>query len=787
MATVTKTGPSVGSGFRMARLRLQLDRTDYSSTSTVRFRVWVETSNAEQWTISLTTWGGWSNTGNRASRIDHFGSFGWSTAKRTLVYDHTRSIERYYGGSQTISGSAQVTGIGAGQSPVSATGNNGISITVPARPILAPNAPTGASRSRSSDTRHTVSWSATFSGARPLSRFRIQRHDGLRNSTWRTVTTVASSSRSWTDTSTIYNTRYRWRIRAENDAGSSAWDYTSFISTTPPIARTPTVRHQGGDNLVTVNRGGTNFNVRCTVQHQSAAVGGSWSGWSTIHTTSSITAKNGTVTVRHVDVDNTRRHRYRTRYENVTDSPTLQGPWSDASSIIELLAQPNAPTGLSPNGQTLDSAAGWNARWTHNSVDGTEQTRVEFRSRISGGEWVNATRNQSSELWDGLFASRLEGGSYTEWQVRTWGEFPDPSPWSAIATVYGSEKPQATITEPEDGAVLAGSSVAAAWEFFDPESTTQAQWEATLYDGFDAPMEFRSGSGPTYAAAFLEQLDDDTTYQVGVRVRDGDRLWSDEVRTTFSTEFALPPAPTFSAFFDPESGAVVLDIGVPAPTEGEVEADHVQVWRGIDAEREVLIGERLALGASFTDYLPHLVKPNYYRVVSVSTLPSVRSSVSTPVQVEKHQRQGWVYFNAGTGFERVVRVRADAEVQVTQGREKAMRTFAGRSRPVEFSGEHETWGGSLSVKLAPSEPGHATRDDLARIVQLPAPICYRDITAPSGMRVFVSLGDFDHSQRGVVSNGSLPFTRVEDPEIKHTDAALATGQLPGSGDSGEGE
>ncbi|WP_157075464.1 hypothetical protein [Nesterenkonia jeotgali] len=563
--------------------------------------------------------------------------------------------------------------------------------------------------------------------------------------------------------------------------------YTPFISTTPPGAITPLVRHQNGDNLVTVNRGGTNFNVRAIVQHQSAAVGGSWSGWSTIHTTSSITAKNATVTVRHVGVDSTRRHRYRTRYENVTDSPTLQGEWSSVSSSIELLARPNAPTGIRPDGQTLDASRDFPVSWQHNSVDGTDQTRRQLRTRVGGGTWdVDDEENGSTSTV--LDSGRLEGGQQTEIQVRTWGEFPDASDWSAIATVYASERPEATITTPEERELLTGSSVTVAWSYFDAEETNQAAWEATLYDAFDSPLEFRSGSGTTAAATFLEQLDDDTTYQVGVRVRDGDRLWSDEVRTTFSTEFALPPAPSVSTFFDPETGAVVLHIGVSAPDEEEVEADHVQVWRGIDSDREVLIGERLAPGASFTDYLPHLVKPNYYRVVSVSTLPSVRSSVSTPVQAEEIDREeGWLYFNAGTGFERVIRVRADADVQVTQGREKAMRTFTGRTRPVEFSGEHETWQGSLSVKLSPSEPGHATRDDFAEIVQLPAPICYRDVTEPSGQRVFVSLGDFDHSQQGIESTGSIPFTRVEDPEIKHTDAALATGQLPGGGDSGEGE
>lgn len=653
--------------------------------------------------------------------------------------------------------------------------------------MAVPFTPTGFTLIRSTDTTHFLSWSNNFTADRLIDKFRIQRHDGLRNPNWRTVTVVNGSIRAWTDDTTQQNTRYQWRIRAENSDGVTSWVYSAYISTRPPGAVTPTVSHKGGDNLVTVTRGGTNFNVRSIIQHQSAAAGGSWSSWATVHTTTAIAPIGASVTFRHVDVDPTRRHRYRNRLENVTDSPTFQGNWSNESAVIELLAPPNAPSSVNPNGVTIDAGKDWPVSWVHNPVDSTEQTRREVRTRVNGGDWLVAGLD-TSDMFVVLGTDRLQGGASTEIQVRTWGDHPDPSPWSAISTFYSSELPQATITSPGEDEVLDRSSVRAEWSYFDAEGTKQSQWQATLYDSFSNPLEFRSGSGASTSTSFREQLEDAKDYRIGVSVRDGDRMWSEETITEFSTDFALPPAPVFTATFDPDSGVVVLDIKAIPKNSVQVSAEYIQIWRGIGSDAEVLIGDGIDKSSSFTDYLPHLVLPNYYRVVSVSALPSVASSPVVPVQVEERQRQGWVYFNGGTGFERVVRVRANADVQVTQGREKALRTFVGRKRPVEFSGEHETWEGSLSIKLAPSEPGHATRNDFADIVQLPAPICYRDVTAPTGNRVFVSLGDFDHSQRGVVSDGSLSFTRVEDPEIRHTNAALATGQLPGAGDgSGEDE
>lgn len=783
MATVSRTGPAKGSGYRKSRLVIQLDSTNYTTYTTVRCRIWVQTSNTENWSINLTTYGGWSSSGQVTGQINHTGGYGWDTSsKQTLIYNHTRNIDRYYGSETTISASATVSGIGGGQSPISVST---ISITVPKRPITAPNTPTSPVRSRNSDTSHTVSWSASSSTDKPISRFRIQRYDGLRDPNWKTVTTVSSDARSWTDTSTRANTRYRWRVCAENDAGVSSWAETANISTTPFTAVVPTVRHTGGNNLVTVTRGSANYNVRVLIQHQSSLPGRSWSGWSTVHTTGSITAKDATVTFSHAGVDTTRWHRYRAALQNVTDSPTLTGAYSSASATIELLQAPAAPTSLSPNGATLDASLNFLASWRHNSRDGTDQIRREVRSRINGGTWNHSPiGNSGSNSWS-LGASRLQGGATTEWQVRTWGEHANPSPWSATATVFGSEKPSVTIETPTEGQVVSGSSVEATWSYFDPEDTEQAQWQATLYDEQDNALEHQSGSGTTNMVTFRYQLLNNTTYKVGMRVRDGSRLWSDIVVNTFSTVFALPPTPNFTAFFDEDSGAVVIEPSLPDLEGDLVEAAHLQIWRAIGEGPEVIIGDQLPIDGAFTDYTPHLVIPNYYRVVAVSSLPSVASSAPRAIQVEEHQRNGWVYFNAGAGFERVVRVRADASIEISQSRNKALRSFVGRVNPVEFIGEHQILEGTLSMKLAPSEPTHATRDDMAQIVQLPAPICYRDITAPNGTRMFVSLGGFSHGQAGVVSDGSITFTRVEDPEVRHTNSAISAGTLPDGPGGGE--
>ena len=74
------------------------------------------------------------------------------------------------------------------------------SITIPALPVYAPTAPTGASVVRNSDNKATVSWTNHIDSTHPYSGIKIERK--IDAGSWVQVVTASAGSTSWIDTGT---------------------------------------------------------------------------------------------------------------------------------------------------------------------------------------------------------------------------------------------------------------------------------------------------------------------------------------------------------------------------------------------------------------------------------------------------------------------------------------------------------------------------------------------------------------------------------------------------------
>ncbi|WP_165391900.1 fibronectin type III domain-containing protein [Zhihengliuella halotolerans] len=597
-----------------------------------------------------------------------------------------------------------------------------------------------------SDTQLDGSWNLpTATSGKPRDRVRIQVWD-LVSGSYSTAYVGGPSRTSYTYNSAEADNRYRLRVRAENDAGSSDWAYSGYVPTRPAPAADLVAVRSGTDISVTwdiVAR----YNTGLKFAHSED--GGAWN-----YDLATLAADTTSYT--HVGPDPAKTHQYAV----AMTADGRQSEWA-YSAVVQLLTNPLAPTPTAPL-DAFDGASVMAFYWVHNPVDGTAQTAYEIQYRVDGGDWTSTGKLAGSSFSHEFAGGTFANGATLEWQVRTWGEYatePSESPWSETVLLEVSSTPTVNLTTPADAAVVETSSLTAAWSYGDAEASSQTGWAVVLYSAADAALETLQGTDDAASAVFETYLKDGASYSVGVAVRDGAGLWSAEDRNYFTVDYAEPPAPAVTANFDVDTGAMMITIDTPDAVAPAPEAEYVDLYRAIDDGPWTLIATNLPKTTALTDYIPALVGVNHYRAVSVSALPSTAESLV--VQVVVDAGEGWCYLNAGPGFSVVARVRANAKRSRSFSREKVLHEFAGRTHPVEFAGEHRRHTGSLAVRVSPNPDGGATLTQLRRVVDLPAPVCYRD---PLGERIFVSLQELADSSERIVTDANFSWTEVSHHE-----------------------
>ncbi|MCZ4148461.1 hypothetical protein BZG21_28815, partial [Escherichia coli] len=92
----------------------------------------------------------------------------------------------------------------------------------------------------------------------------------------------------------------------------------------------------------------------------------------------------GTTSWTHASPDPTKTYQYRLKTGVWATASTETGPdlwsaFSARSNVVQLLAPPNAPTGLVPSATAVDGMDSIAFNWVHNSVDTTSQTAYEVQ------------------------------------------------------------------------------------------------------------------------------------------------------------------------------------------------------------------------------------------------------------------------------------------------------------------------------------------------------------------------------------------------------------------------
>jgi hypothetical protein len=713
----------------------------YNSTGGVS-----DTSN----TLSVT--GDWPNSSGAVSISIPYGG-GSQT-----VYDQSQAFSKAYGSTPSKSFSASLSGINYWGTTVSTSG----STTIPARAYSLPTAPSSVSATRVSDAQFTVGWTNNSTGnsttSAPYASQSVQRWDNVTNA-WATIATgLSGAATSYTDSTTVANRRYQYRIVAINSSGSATSSASSAVQTTPNAPTTAAANRSGSDIIVTFTEGQSS-GMSVTFEIYDLPNGGA--------AVLLATVASGLGTYTHTSPNAAQTHQYKVRAKSAAGT-TLYSTYA-TTGVVQLLTAPNAPTGLGPT-TPADASESRTLSWTHNPIDTTAQRKFQVRHRASGGSWTTETAVTSDTSSWVLAGGTYSNGTTVEWEVRTWGSATSggsdgtgASVYSATASFVTSARPTATISAPADAGTLTDSTIAAAWTYYQAASSAQAQWRVTLLDGTSATLEIKSGAGTAASTTMATPGQDGETYTIRVEVASTVGLWSIADESTFDVSY-LPPSEVEAALsWDRNSGTVQLtltkaawdDVATVEPVSATIDRsdDGGDTWTRVATE--VALGDTTAV---IDTQVPTLATAQY-RVTAISALPSTFVGASQGITINETER---AYLGYGPSFATILVFYGNLSLSSKVERAEVVEVFAGRvgsdNRPagVVISGETRTRDVGVAARFINAD-GFAVRDDFEDASLAGGLMLYRD---PTGRVLYGRLSGLNTSE-SISIFGDVTFTMTE--------------------------
>lgn len=568
-------------------------------------------------------------------------------------------------------------------------------------PVAVPLPTTAPTVTRTSDVSHSLAWALGSQVAGPYASQEVLRRERVGGvwGAYSVIATLGAAVTTYVDGTTVANKSYQYAIRATNASGNATSTDSGIVWTTPGVPTSPAAAKDVAGNIVVTWAAPASAPNAADLKYEVSESTDGGTIWTVLTTTAA-----GALTWTHTAPSAVLPHIYRIRAivnpVGLVGSGLASGYVS--TNTVQLLTPPAAPTNLtsSPAG-TANRAQAIVLSWTYNSLDSSPQTKYTLQHRAVGsGSWTTTLGPVSSaQSFYAMPPNTYPTGTAFEWQVLTYGLHASPGPYSAVATVQISSVPGVSISSPAAASVVTTATLTVTWAFSDPDGDPQGSWEAILFED-GVPVETKVGSDTALTTTFAYRLKELTPYTVQVRVRDSRGLWSTPDTKAFTVNYPEPPVPVItSSEWNWETATIEIEISVPAPTGGEVAADHLEVWRSIDDGPYMLLVNDLPPDTiSYQDTTPTVDGKNEYVVVAVSDLPSAAQSdpevlAATVVTPQEGDGRPAVWLSGGPGFTIVGRLATEVDVVAGRLRERVLRRYAGRPLPVEHSGEHvdETW------------------------------------------------------------------------------------------------
>jgi len=555
--------------------------------------------------------------------------------------------------------------------------------STPARLFDAPPAPTSVTTTYQSDAKRTAGW--VFADTDSARATAIEIAGWLQSrDTWSGAASLAASARSHIDTASAPNNRTRYRARAVNAAGGSAWAYGPYVSTTPAASTGVSAARSGSsDIIVTLTNRALSSQAKHDIQGQSSTDGVTWSAWTAVsgHTGIAAGAVGAVITRTLTGLDPAKRWRF--RVITWVQEPTYLSATSGTSNVILLLQAPAAPRLIEP---VTTQPAGNKVTFSvsHQSVDGSGQTAAEVRYRLDGGAWVTLTITGAATT--ATSTTTIPAGAL-EWQARARGAHADWSPWSGVASVLVAERPAVTITSPADGAPYVSNRLTLTATYSDPSGAAMTRYRRILRDALGAVLEDQTttrnlADGSALTVAYSTVLVDGASYVAELLVTSGTGLQSVGAQITVPVAFLLPAVPTLVATWDPQSATVDLQVadGVAGVGVAETVANRIERSLGGGLTWET-VADMVPVDGTTADPLPPFRPTLLYRAVAISALGA--ETESAPVEVDATCGDLWLTAEDGARC----RIELDLALQVSYGHTRVAEEYLGQVLPEAHYGD----------------------------------------------------------------------------------------------------
>ena len=671
-------------------------------------------------------WSWWGYYGSGSESFSFSSGYGQTVYKQLSQWSFTVPLE--YGREKTVM-------IGASLGPIWNGGNPSVEnwITLPARPVVLPNAPTQVTASRVSDQQANIKWVAPASGeSNPIDYFVVERR--LDESDQWTIVAPVKDAVSFADMGLLPGHKYSYRVKSDNAAGGSEYvEAERPVFTTPPApVNVRAVKDASGDIVVTWENKAPYTPTR-------------WEVYDGDKLAALVTLDVEKCRWEHSSPRLDVTHQYRV----VCVGGSVSSPKSEPSNVVQLLARPNAPEPTS-DGLYFPADEPVTLGWRFNATDSSPQTRFKLQYVLRGSGTQGPLFDKASSKQE-CAVGVLPRGSYEYW-VQTWGLHADPSPVSRRALFYVETRPVVSIQSP--GQVVKTSFIDVSWAYSSMGGPVQTKAIVELYQGDNRLVESQVARGSQANVRLKTYLKNGLSYRVSVTAVNAHGVKSKTVSQTFRVEYEQPPAPRVYIEWDDEVGCVRVRVVNPAPEAGKPGAVRNRVERSADGLSWTLLTEDLPVSGALVDYQSPSHGSVSYRVTATSDLPSSSTTVES-IDVES-----WaMWIGGGQDFSSTVALRWDPVHSCKMGlANRKLHRFAGREKAVEMSGKHREKTLSLSAVLFDEDFPLIQR--LEELSYLPGPFLYRD---PMGRSVYCSVSGVS-VDRGLSGKWSA---KIEVEEIDH--------------------
>ncbi|MBA3852770.1 MAG: hypothetical protein C0503_00055 [Gemmatimonas sp.] len=216
-----------------------------------------------------------------------------------------------------------------------------------------PAAPTGLSAALASATRATLSWTDASDNE---TSFRVERCTGLDCTTFTEIGSVAAGVTNFVDSTLTADATFRWRVRARNDVGNSAYTGIVTLASTAPAAPSGLAATVQAGNVVRLTwSDNANNETSALVERCTGVACSDFVQIAAVASASLVSYDDSSASA-----DNT--YRYRVRVSNAVGN-------SGYSAIVNASTAPTAPTGLTATTQSATTIA---LAWTDASATETQ-------------------------------------------------------------------------------------------------------------------------------------------------------------------------------------------------------------------------------------------------------------------------------------------------------------------------------------------------------------------------------------------------------------------------------